>query len=60
MNWNTLDDFLAMGGYALYVWGAVLVFLLFLLGEVFALRLRRRDVVRRLLRARIAGERGSP
>ena len=22
MNWSSLSDFLAMGGYALYVWGA--------------------------------------
>jgi heme exporter protein D len=22
MNWNSFDDFLNMGGYALYVWGS--------------------------------------
>lgn len=41
MNWNGVSDFLAMGGYALYVWGSVVVTLLVLLGEVGALKLRR-------------------
>ncbi len=41
MNWNSMHDFFAMGGYGLYVWGSVVVTLLMLLGEVAALKLRR-------------------
>lgn len=43
MNWNSLDEFLAMGGYGLYVWGAyALVLLLLLLEPALAARRHRR------------------
>jgi heme exporter protein D len=43
MNWNSLDEFLAMGGYALYVWGSyALVLGLMLLEPVLAEHRHRR------------------
>ncbi|MDZ4076082.1 MAG: heme exporter protein CcmD [Hylemonella sp.] len=39
MNWNSFDDFMAMGGYGLYVWGSyALVLLLMLLEPVLVER----------------------
>ncbi|MBI1943886.1 MAG: heme exporter protein CcmD [Betaproteobacteria bacterium] len=37
MNWGSLSDFLAMGGYALYVWGSYGVAALCIAAEVFLL-----------------------
>ncbi len=42
MNWTSLSDFAAMGGYALYVWGSFAVTALAIAVELFALRLRRK------------------
>ena len=43
MNWNSLEDFLALGGYGRYVWGSyALVLLLMLLEPVLAARRHRR------------------
>jgi len=43
MNWNSVDDFMAMGGYGLYVWGSyALVGLLMLLEPVLVRRRHRR------------------
>ena len=42
MNWQSLDQFLHMGGYGLYVWGSYAVTLVMLLAEVLALRRRQR------------------
>jgi len=50
MNWNGAADFLAMGGYGLYVWGAFGMVALVIGLEVAQLALRRR-----MLRARDAG-----
>jgi heme exporter protein D len=44
MNWHSLDEFFAMGGYATYVWGSVAMTAAVLAGEVLALRARRRAV----------------
>lgn len=33
MKWNSLGDFLAMGGYGLYVWGAYALALILMLVE---------------------------
>lgn len=46
MNWNSLGDFFAMGGYALYVWGSVLMTVLLLAGEVSGLRMRRKSLMK--------------
>jgi heme exporter protein D len=40
--WSSASDFLAMGGYGLYVWGSFGVTALALLMELLALRGRRR------------------
>ena len=40
MIWTSWSDFFAMGGYALYVWGSVIVMFACLGVEVVALRLR--------------------
>ncbi|HEY6972942.1 MAG TPA: heme exporter protein CcmD [Nitrospiraceae bacterium] len=42
MQWNSLDDFLAMGGYGLYVWASFGTTALCLMVEVAAVRRRYR------------------
>jgi heme exporter protein D len=42
MNWTSLDQFLAMGGYGLYVWGSYGVTLALLLLETLQVRQRLR------------------
>ena len=37
MNWGSLDNFLAMGGYALYVWGSYAMAVICIALEVFLL-----------------------
>ena len=48
MNWHSWSEFLAMGGYALYVWGSYAVTLVVLVGEIVALIMRRQGVIERL------------
>jgi heme exporter protein D len=50
MNWHSWSEFLAMGGYALYVWGAYAVTLVVLIGEIVALAMRRRGVIEQLIK----------
>lgn len=50
---NALYQFLAMGGYAAYVWPAYALFFLVLIADFVAPRLRRRRVLTEL-RARLA------
>jgi heme exporter protein D len=45
MNWQSWSEFLAMGGYALYVWGSYAVTLVVLVAEIVALVMRRRGVI---------------
>ena len=52
MTWNSLSDFLAMGGYALYVWGSYGVAALLIAIELAALRARRMKAIDELRRAR--------
>ena len=40
--WKSLDDFLAMGGYGLYVWGSFGMVALVMTAELWALRQRRK------------------
>lgn len=44
MNWNGWSDFVAMGGYGLYVWGAFGMAALVVLLEAVQLRARRRGL----------------
>jgi heme exporter protein D len=46
MIWKSLDDFIAMGGYGFYVWGAYLVTAAIIIAEILMLRARRRAVER--------------
>ena len=48
MNWGSWENFWAMGGYGLYVWGSYFVTLFLLIAEIVALGMRRRGVVERL------------
>jgi len=43
-NWSSWSDFIAMGGYGLYVWGSFFMCVLVLVMEVGLLALRRRAV----------------
>ncbi len=38
MNWESLDAFLAMGGYGFYVWGSYAVTALCIAAEIWTLR----------------------
>ena len=51
-----MTEFLAMGGYAIYVWPAYTVFLIVLAWDWFAPALRRRRLTREL-RGKLARER---
>jgi len=51
MNWASWSDFLAMGGYALYVWGSYGVVFGLLVMEIVLLILRKRGIVRELMRS---------
>ena len=46
MQWNSLDDFFRMGGYALYVWGSFGITALALLVEPLLLVHRRNEALR--------------
>ena len=48
MNWGSWDNFLAMGGYAFYVWGSYLVTLVLVIAEIVLLALRTRGTLARL------------
>ena len=51
MNWGSAGEFLAMGGYALYVWGSYAVTALLLALEVGALVRRRLTLLETLGRS---------
>jgi heme exporter protein D len=48
LSWGSLENFLAMGGYAFYVWGSYLVTLGLLVAEIVLLTLRKRSALARL------------
>jgi heme exporter protein D len=56
MNWGNLENFLAMGGYATYVWGSYLVTLGLLIVELILLAQRKRRLLGEL-RARVGSGR---
>ncbi len=59
MNWGSWDNFLAMGGYAFYVWGSYGVTLALIVVELALLSARKRSVETALVRTvRARGERG--
>ena len=50
MNWGSWQNFFAMGGYGLYIWGSYAVTLVVLVAEIVELVMRRRGVIERLAR----------
>ena len=48
MNWHSWSEFLAMGGYGLYVWGSYAVTLVVLAAEIAVLVTQRRGVIEAL------------
>ncbi|MCX8145726.1 MAG: heme exporter protein CcmD [Azovibrio sp.] len=50
MHWNSFSDFIAMGGYALYVWGSFGVTALVMALEPWLVRRRHRATQQRLAR----------
>jgi heme exporter protein D len=46
MQWNSLSEFISMGGYGFYVWGSYGVTLVLLAAEIIMLRSRRRRIAR--------------
>lgn len=50
MNWASWNDFFAMGGYALYVWGSYGVTLVLMITEIILLILRKRSLFGQLRR----------
>jgi heme exporter protein D len=47
MNWGSLDNFLAMGGYGLYVWGSYAVTVVLIAAELILLARRKRGALER-------------
>jgi heme exporter protein D len=48
MQWNSVSEFFAMGGYALYVWGSFGATALVMLVESLLIRSQRRHILRNL------------
>jgi len=51
MQWGSLENFLAMGGYGFYVWGSYVVCAGVIVAEIWALRNRRRAALVEIRRA---------
>ena len=52
MIWHSMNDFLAMGGYGLYVWGSYGMTIVLVAVELISLRARRHRAMDELWRAR--------
>lgn len=48
MHWNSVSEFFAMGGYALYVWGSFGATVAVVVGEIVLLRSQRKELLRNL------------
>ena len=48
MQWNSIQEFLHMGGYALYVWGSLGTTAAAVALEIIQMRAQRRNVLRSL------------
>jgi heme exporter protein D len=59
MQWGSLENFLAMGGYGFYVWGSYLVCAAVIVAEIWALRHRRRLALAEVRRATPAAGRSA-
>jgi heme exporter protein D len=56
MHWSSVADFLAMGGYGLYVWGSFAVTAGVMVWEVLALGQRRRRAITEVRNWRLLSE----
>ena len=56
MHWKSLADFLAMGGYAFYIWTSMGATVLCLAWEMLALRSRRAQAIKGLQMAKLTDE----
>ena len=56
MQWNSVGEFFAMGGYALYVWGSFSVCALLMIVEPLLARRRLSEVRQSLIRERLADQ----
>lgn len=48
MSWNSLSDFLAMGGRGFFVWGSYGAAFILIVAELWLLRVRRKQSLQRL------------
>jgi heme exporter protein D len=58
MQWNSVSEFFAMGGYAFYVWGSFGLTALVMIGEPLLIRAQRKATLRDL-RNELHSERSS-
>ncbi len=56
MQWNSVGEFFAMGGYAFYVWGSFGACALLMIAEPLLARRRLSEVRKSLIRERLADE----
>jgi heme exporter protein D len=56
MQWNSISEFFAMGGYAFYVWGSFGLTAAVVVGETLLLRSQRKNILRNL-RSELLSER---
>jgi len=56
MQWNSVGEFFAMGGYGFYVWGSFGACAILMLAEPFLARRRLSEVRKSLIRERRADE----
>ena len=56
MQWNSVSEFFAMGGYAFYVWGSFGITALVIVIEMGLIRARRRELIEQL-RTELASQR---
>jgi heme exporter protein D len=60
MHWNSVGEFFAMGGYALYVWGSFGACVLLMVVEPLLAKRRLNEVRQSLRRERLADELDHP
>jgi heme exporter protein D len=56
MQWNSVGEFFAMGGYGLYVWGSFGACALLMVVEPFLAKRRLNEIRQSLIRERLADE----
>ena len=56
MQWNSVGEFFAMGGYGFYVWGSFGACALLMFAEPFLAKRRLSEVRKSLIRERLADE----